>query len=69
MGMFSLEMPKSQLLERILYGMAGINSDDIRLDFQSAPVAKRVCFLPAVHEHHVRMAAVKPEHAVSPKKL
>lgn len=38
-------------------------SDDIRLDFQSAPVAKRVCFLPAVHEHHVRMAAVKPEHA------
>lgn len=29
-GMFSLEMPKSQLLERILYGMAGINSDDIR---------------------------------------
>lgn len=29
-GMFSLEMPKSQLLERILYGMAAINSDDIR---------------------------------------
>ena len=29
-GMFSLEMPKSQLLERVLYGMAGINSDDIR---------------------------------------
>lgn len=29
-GMFSLEMPKAQLLERILYGMAGINSDDIR---------------------------------------
>lgn len=29
-GMFSLEMPKSQLLERILYGMARINSDDIR---------------------------------------
>ena len=28
--MFSLEMPKAQLLERILYGMAGINSDDIR---------------------------------------
>lgn len=26
-GMFSLEMPKAQLLERILYGMAGINSD------------------------------------------
>lgn len=38
-------------------------SDDIRLDFQSAPVAKRMGFLPAVHEHHVRMAAVKPEHA------
>lgn len=29
-GMFSLEMPTAQLLERILYGMAGINSDDIR---------------------------------------
>ncbi|MCC8147966.1 replicative DNA helicase [Akkermansia sp.] len=29
-GMFSLEMPQAQLLERILYGMAGINSDDIR---------------------------------------
>lgn len=37
--------------------------DDVRLDFQEAPVAKRVRFLPAIHEHHVRMAAVKPEHA------
>lgn len=37
--------------------------DDVRLDFQGSPVAKHVRFLPAVHEHHVRMAAVKPEHA------
>lgn len=29
-GMFSLEMPTSQLLERVLYGMAKINMDDIR---------------------------------------
>lgn len=29
-GMFSLEMPTSQLLERVLYGLAKINMDDIR---------------------------------------
>lgn len=38
-------------------------SDDVRLDFQGAPVAKSMGFIPLVHEHHVRMAAVKPEHS------
>ena len=37
--------------------------DDVRLDFQGSPVAKHVRFLPTVHEHHIGMAAVKPEHA------
>ncbi len=29
-GIFSLEMPREQLLERILYGLAGINADEVR---------------------------------------
>ncbi len=48
-GMFSLEMPTAQLMERILYGMAEINADEVRLGKQLT-MGQQQAFLTAMRK-------------------